>query len=283
MSMGSGDYLLWLTGFTLNLGLLCVLLHKRRFQKFPWFTLLIAQDAVQTIVLFFVHKYPAINFYTYWGFEALDALLHLLVLYEVAHLLLAQCGMNLAGVARRYWSFIVVLIGALVTFTWITPSSPYLTIKVALRIGQMSSICVGGITSLLILVTFFFGLRFRIHAQAVLYGLALYMFGKLWIHTLLLLLGDLQQWSALEVSLKPVYHMTLLIWIACLWFEEPEVRLTPEMQRLLRAEPLSASQPSPSYVGSSSISGWGSLYPAVQEPATPLSTTFSASLQMDRG
>jgi hypothetical protein len=283
MSMGSGEYLLWLTGFTLNLGLLCVLLHKRRFQKFPWFTLLIAQDAVQTIVLFFVHKYPAINFYTYWGFEALDAILHLLVLYEVAHLLLAQCGMSLGGVTRRYWSFIAVLIGALVTFTWLTPSSPYLTIKVALRIGQMSSICVGGITSLLILVTFFFGLRFRIHAQAVLYGLALYMFGKLWIHTLLLLLGDLQQWSALEVSLKPVYHMTLLIWIACLWFEEPEVRLTPEMRRLMRAEPLSSSQPSQSGCGSSSMSGWGSLYPALQEPATPLSTTFSSSLQMDRG
>jgi len=30
---------------------------------------------------------------------------------------------------------------------------------------------------------------------------------------------------------------TLLIWIACLWFEEPEVKLTPEMQQLMRAEP----------------------------------------------
>ena len=236
MKMGTADYLLWVTGFALNLGLLCVLLHKHRFQKFPWFTLLIAQDAVQTIVLFCVHKYPTVNFYTYWSFEALDALLRLLVLYEVAHLLLAQCGMSLAGLARRYWSFVVVLVGALIAFAWLTPSSPYLPVQIALRIGQMSSICVGGVTSLLILVTFFFGLRFRIHAQAVLYGLALYMFGKLWVHTLLLLMGDLQHWSALEVSLKPVYHMTLLIWIACLWFEEPEVKLTPEMQRLLRPE-----------------------------------------------
>jgi len=236
MKMGTGDYLLWVTGFALNLGLLCVLLHKHRFQKFPWFTLLIAQDAVQTVVLFSVHNYPTINFYTYWSFEALDALLRLLVLYEVAHLLLAQCGMSLAGLARRYWSFVIVLVGAFLAFAWLTPSSPYLPVQIALRIGQMSSICVGGVTSLLILVTFFFGLRFRIHAQAVLYGLALYMFGKLWVHTLLLLLGDLQHWSALEVSLKPVYHMTLLIWIACLWFEEPEVKLSPEMKRLLRPE-----------------------------------------------
>jgi hypothetical protein len=235
MNMGVWDYLLWLTGFTLNLGLLCVLLHKRRFQKFPWFTLLIAQDAVQTIVLFCVHKYPTLNFYTYWSFEAFDALLHLLVLYEVAQLLLDQCGMSIAGLARRYWSFIGVLVGVLVAFAWLTPSSP-LPVTLALRLGQMSSICIGGVTSLLILVTFFFGLRFRIHAQAVLYGLALYMFGKLWVHTLLLLLGGLQHWSALEISLKPVYHMTLLIWIACLWFEEPEVRLTPEMQRLMRAQ-----------------------------------------------
>jgi hypothetical protein len=235
--MGAWDNTLWLTGFALNLSLLGVLLHKRRFQRFPWFTLLIAQDAVQTIVLFGVHKYPAINFYTYWGFEALDAILHLLVLYEVGRLLLAQCGMSIAGVARRYWSVVVVLVAALVAFTWFTPSSPYLPIKVALRIGQMSSICVGGVTSLLIVATFFFGLRFRIHAQAVLYGLALYMFGKLWVHTLLLLLGNLQQWSALEVSLKPVYHLTLLIWIACLWFEEPEVKPAPEIQQLMRAEP----------------------------------------------
>jgi len=235
--MGAWDNTLWLTGFALNLSLLGVLLHKRRFQRFPWFTLLIAQDAVQTIVLFGVHKYPAINFYTYWGFEALDAILHLLVLYEVGRLLLAQCGMSIAGVARRYWSVVVVLVAALVAFTWFTPSSPYLPIKVALRIGQMSSICVGGVTSLLIVATFFFGLRFRIHAQAVLYGLALYMFGKLWVHTLLLLLGNLQQWSALEVSLKPVYHLTLLIWIACLWFEEPELKPAPEIQQLMRAEP----------------------------------------------
>ena len=234
--MGSWDYVLWVTGFALNLGLLCVLLHKRRFQKFPWFTLLIAQDAVQTIVLFCVQKYPTINFYSYWSFEALDALLRLLVLYEVAHVLLAQCEMSLAGLARRYWSFLVVLVGVLATVAWLSPSSPYLPIQVALRIGQMSSICVGGVTALLILATFFFGLRFRIHAQAVLYGLALYMFGRMWMHTLLLLMGNLQQWAALEVSLKPVYHMTLLIWIACLWFEEPEVTLTPEMQRAMRLE-----------------------------------------------
>jgi multidrug transporter EmrE-like cation transporter len=231
------DNVLWLTGFALNLGLLCVLLQKRRFQKFPWFTLLIAQDAAQTIVLFLVHGHPRINFYTYWSFEALDALLRLLVLYEVARVLLAQCGMNLSALARRYWSFLVVLVGVLVAFALLTPSSPHLPVEIALRIGQMSSICVGGVISLLILGTFFFGLRFRIHAQAVLYGLALYMFGKLWVHTLLLLLGDLQQWSALEVSLKPVYHLTLLIWIACLWFEEPEVKPTPEMQQLMHAEP----------------------------------------------
>jgi hypothetical protein len=236
MHLGTWDYALWIAGFALNLGLLCVLLHKRRFQRFPWFTLLIAQDAVQTVVLFCVHGYPRINFYTYWSFEALDALLRLLVLYEVAHVLLAQCEMSVADFMRKYWSFCVILVGALLAFVWFTPSSPYLPVKVALRIGEMSSICVGGATSLLILVTFLFGLRFRIHAQAVLYGLALYMFGKLWLHTLLLLLGDLQQWSALEVSLKPVYHMTLLIWIACLWFEEPEVRSTSQMQRLMRPE-----------------------------------------------
>jgi hypothetical protein len=59
----------------------------------------------------------------------------------------------------------------------------------------------------------------------------------MWVHTLLLLLGNLQQWSALEVGLKPVYHLTLLIWIACLWFEEPEVSVTRKTQPMMQAEP----------------------------------------------
>jgi hypothetical protein len=236
MNMGVSDYVLWLTGFTLNLGLLGILLHKRRFRKLPWFTLLIAQDAAQTIVLFCVHKHPTINFYTYWSFEALDALLRLLVVYEVADLLLAQFNLSVRHLLRRYWSFLVGLLAVFVVMVWFTPSSPYLAVRIALLTGQLSSICVGGATFLLVLATFFFGLRFRVHAQAVVYGLALYMFGRLWAHTMLLLLGDLQYWSALEVGLKPVYHLTLLIWIACLWSEEPEVKLTPEMLRLMRLE-----------------------------------------------
>ena len=107
-----------------SLALLCVLLHKRRFQRFPWFTLLIAQDAVQTIVLFCVHNSRAINFYTYWSFETLDALLRMLVLYEVARLLLVQCGMSIVGVARRYWSFLVLLVGVFVAFACIRPRAP---------------------------------------------------------------------------------------------------------------------------------------------------------------
>lgn len=237
MHLGTVDYVLWVSGFCLNLGLVCVLLHKRRFKKFPWFTLLIAQDVAQTIVLFCVHRYPVINFYTYWSFEALDAVLRLFVLYEVAHVLLAQCGMSLTGLLRRYWSFFAVLAGVVAAVAWLSPSSPYFPVQVALRFSQMSSICVGGVTSLLIMATFFLGLRFRIHAQAVLYGLALYMFGKMWVHTLLLLLGNLQQWSALEVGLKPVYHLTLLIWIACLWFEEPDVSMTRKTQPMMHAEP----------------------------------------------
>jgi hypothetical protein len=236
MNVGAWDYVLWVTGFGLNLGLLFVLLHKRRFRRFPWFTALIAQDAIQTIVLFCVHSHPRTNFFTYWSFEAVDGVLHLLVLYEVARVLLAQCELSLGGLVRRYWSFLAVVVGVLATVALLSPSSPNLPLKMALRIGQMSSVCVGGFTSLLILATFFFGLRFRIHAQAVLYGLALYLFGKVWVHTLLLLMGNLQQWAALEVSLKPVYHITLLIWIGCLWFEEPEVKLTPEMQRAMLPE-----------------------------------------------
>ena len=167
MTTGGWDYLLWLTGFALNLGLLCVLLHKRRFQKFP-----------------LVH--PADRPGRGADHRALlrpqipgDQLLYVLELRgarrPVAPARALRGGASPACPVRpehrgRGPALLELSRGAgcgvLVAFAWLTPSSPYFADQVALRIGQMSSICVGGVTSLLILVTFFFGLRFRIHAQA---------------------------------------------------------------------------------------------------------------------
>ena len=51
------EFLFWAVGFSGNLGLLAVLLLKRRLRPFPLFTTLIAASILRTILLYFVLRY----------------------------------------------------------------------------------------------------------------------------------------------------------------------------------------------------------------------------------
>lgn len=232
MNLGIWGYTLWLGGFALNVLLLVVLLRKKRHHQLPWFTLLIAGDVLQTLVLFCVQSYTSLNFYTYWSFETIDAALRMLVVYEAAEILLRQLNMSILGVMRRYWTFSGLILGFVLPIAFYAPVNQPVPIQVALRIGQISSICVGSASILLMLVTFFFGVRFRVHAQAVIYGLSLYMLAKLVMHALIIIMG-VGTWPTFETWLKPVYHLSLMLWIVCLWRDEPRRKLSLEMEKLL--------------------------------------------------
>ncbi|MGB8536426.1 MAG: hypothetical protein WCD57_08435 [Acidobacteriaceae bacterium] len=80
------DLLFWLLGFLENLGLLMVLVYRRRVERFPYFTALITLNVIRTIVLYLVLRYSTrdVYFYSYWSLTVLDTILQLCVVYEVA-------------------------------------------------------------------------------------------------------------------------------------------------------------------------------------------------------
>jgi hypothetical protein len=80
------DFLFWAAGFVEQLALLFVLWYRRRAWVFPYFTALITLNVVRTIVLYIVLHFgtKAGYAYTYWSAAALDVILQLCVVYEVA-------------------------------------------------------------------------------------------------------------------------------------------------------------------------------------------------------
>jgi hypothetical protein len=86
MSLTSMDLLFWAVGFLLNITLLVILCYRHRAKAFPFFTALIAFVVVKTMILYVVQHYGthAAYFYTYWSLSAMDTMLQLCVVYEVA-------------------------------------------------------------------------------------------------------------------------------------------------------------------------------------------------------
>ena len=80
------DFFFSAAGFLENLGLLCVLWHRRLAKKFPFFTALAILSVIRTIALYFVLRHGTKDsyFYTYWSLAILDVALQLGIVYEIA-------------------------------------------------------------------------------------------------------------------------------------------------------------------------------------------------------
>ncbi len=70
------DYLFWAAGFIFNLTLLIILVYRRRFRTFPFFTALISLVVAKTAILYLVRAWanPHDYFYAYWSLTVADTL-----------------------------------------------------------------------------------------------------------------------------------------------------------------------------------------------------------------
>lgn len=250
MQLSVWSMVLWISGYALNLALFAILIYKQRYRTLPLFTLLIGQDFFQSTVLFTVHHYGSLNAYSYAYYigDAVDAILHVLVIWEVAHILIEQhLGLRLHDEIRSHWvAFLFIAVLSVSFFSYATRTDSSLE-AIVLRLGQLSTIGIGGLLLMVLSLTFFFRVKVRVHAQAVIYGLALYTFGRFIVEGAVLLLGT----DVITQSndwLRPVYHICLLLWIVCLWRKEPERALGDEIYTRVRQGRAGINPPMPESV-----------------------------------
>ena len=232
MELNHWDIILWISGYVGNICLMAVLCVKKRYKAFPWFTLFLANELVQDPLLALLARYGAAKhyFYTYWFLDVLDSLLLLLVIFELARAVTQVIDefKNMFRSHDLFWLAAALLITGISCWT-LAPELPNPIVTLALKAATMTSITMCGLTVYVFLAAFFYGVRFRVHAVAITYGLTAYALTRMLVYVAVLNTGSADAWELLSRWSKPLYILMLFGWSLMLWLEEPDRKLSPEM------------------------------------------------------
>ena len=249
MRLSQWDYGLWLTGVAAYLILAAVLVIKKRYRTFPWFSSLLAAEILQSLILSTVcsPRYPLRYFYAYWAGEALNAVLLAAVIFEVARKFSREAGAIEPALLRDLriisWTLPILTSTAVLFFRFL-PDLHHELANLAFKIDTVCAIMMLGLVGTVSLSMYFYGVRFRVHAAAIAYGLLFYAIGRVLVFVAALNTADVYLWLEFERWLKPLYILMLLIWCVVFWFEEPKRKFSREVEWILaQSKMASARQP----------------------------------------
>lgn len=235
------DNALWAASFIGNVVLFLVLALRGRWRQFPIFTTLIGYYALESITLFYVYRAFPFHVYVllYWITFALDFLLQVALIVEVARVVLRPTGSWLKDERTRF--LVSAIIGALIaaglTFA-VHPSVPKSLDAWGIRAYLFTSL----IFCELFLVTMFaaqkLGLVWRNHVMALGQGLTAWALISAAIDVAHSYYGTAHpaDFKTLEHVRALAYIGAVIYWTIAFWLAEPERRELPEeMQKYLVA------------------------------------------------
>jgi len=249
MELSHWDIILWISGYVGNICLMAVLCAKKRYKAFPWFTLFLANELVQDPLLALIAHYGSAKhyFYTYWSLDVLDSLLLLLVIFELSRAVkrVTDENKNLFRSGDLFWLATAVLIMGIGCWV-LAPTMPKPIVTLAFKAATTTSITMCFLTVYVFLSAFFYGVRFRVHAVAITYGLTAYATIRMLVYVAILNTGSADAWELLSRWSKPLYILMLYVWSLMLWLEEPKRKMSPEMHAMiLRSRSIERAQSSP--------------------------------------
>lgn len=236
MELGHWDIILWISGYVGNICLMAVLCAKKRYKAFPWFTMFLANELVQDPLLALIAGYGSAKhyFYAYWSLDVLDSLFLVFVIFELAKAVIRAINDN-EGVFRpleMQWVAAALLLGGIACWIFL-PSLPRPIVTLAFKAATTSTVIMCGLTCYVFLAIFFYGVRFRVHAAAIAYGLTAYVLTRMLVYVAVLNTGSTEVWEWLARWSKPLYILMLFGWSLMLWLEEPKRKITTGMHTLI--------------------------------------------------
>jgi hypothetical protein len=226
------DTALWAAGPLLNAALFCVICLRRRLRTFPVLASWCMFTVVSAIALFFIYRQQSHDVYAiaYWIVEALDALLQIGVVAEVARIVFLPRG-PLGTKGTWLTSLITVGVIAFVIVWWIHPTSPTRAGVWEIRGDLFTSLIVSGMFTLVLLMSQRLGFHWRSHVMSIGYGLTVWAAFALVIGLLHGYLGRSSHYLGIEHARMVIYLSMLSYWIVALWRDEPEKGVpTPQIR-----------------------------------------------------
>lgn len=228
---------LWATGFCELLALLLVLLVRRRWQVFPFFTTYISFQVLEAVTLYGIHRWGSnsIYFWSYWSGVLLDLLLQLTVVFELTRIVLKPTGTWVRDARRMF--ILLGLAGAAVAAAiafGLNPVRPT-TLENWIEKGNLFAAMLNaqlfvamGLSSTRL------GLAWRHHVMRIASGWALWAFVGLFVEGAYSYLGPDWHGVVLDNVRIVAYQISTIYWTITLWLPEPEARtISAEMQSYL--------------------------------------------------
>ena len=227
------DAALWVAGPLVNAVLLMVLLVRRRLLQFSMLALWSAFSIVSSGMLFGASRLdPGTYAHTYWIAEAIDAVLQLAVVVQVARIVFRPLRESIR--AKRLLLTILAAAIALSAFLltlWVHPPARTLAGIVEIRGQLFTSILICSIFTIVLFFSQKLGLYWRSHVMSVGYGLTAWSVASVVLDLVHGYLGRGGHFLAVEHVRMFVYLSILCYWIFALWRDEPErEQLPPEMR-----------------------------------------------------
>jgi len=204
---------LLVTGTTLELAVVVVMLIRGLYRKLPYFFAYAAYDAIGTIVLTALQKHhPAAYFYSYWYGEIISWVLACAVIYEIYASLLREY-----AALQKLGAFLFWLMGAVLVLIalWAAFNSPgsdtFRFVRAVLNLERSMRIVQAGLLVVLFIFASFFGLSWKNYLFGIALGLAVYVCAELAVVAMRAYGGKAQNFSF--TLLKPAaYNLGVLIW-----------------------------------------------------------------------
>ena len=233
MHLNHTDYLFWAAGLLAHIALLVVISTRHRAQTFPFFTALVSANIVKTITLYLVALHGTAHSYriTYFCLTAVDLVLQLCVVYEVALHVFRPTGRWAPDVRRGFVIVVVssITVAAGLTTLAETPARTWLGV-VLIRGNFFSSALMSELFAGMIFLSVTVGLPWKPHAARIAQGLGFYS-----LVTILTEAGHnifgMERSSRISGDLTLLRIVTYLIcvmyWIVMLWRDAPAPRELP--------------------------------------------------------
>jgi hypothetical protein len=237
MNLSTFERVLWVAGFVGQLGLLAVLLVRRRWKEFPVFTALMAFESALTAVLFLVYRIAPAQWYApvYWSYAAVDFLLQVALVLEIARVVLRPTGTWIRD-AKRQFLFMGacgILVAAILAWIVSPPTSGRLeTLEVGANL--FTSLVTCELFVVMSLTANRLGLAWRSHVMAVAQGLTAWASVAVLIDASHSYFGQVRGFLGLEHVKMLAYLATLVFWMIQLWRDEPVRQpISPRLQQYI--------------------------------------------------
>jgi hypothetical protein len=233
MAVHSFIHGLWISSIALQAVLAMVVLTKRLWNRFPFFSAYVVASLLELVVAYVLRTSGPVYVRFYWTAEAITLLLGLGIAYEIfrkifiAHPALRRIAAILFGAA-------VVALVALGIFVveWKTPSGDKSLTSAILVIAEATRILEVGLVMFLFLFSTAFGLHWRQATFGIALGLGIIATVELMAVTMQSELGS-SALSILNLARTSGFNFTLLIWLGYILApERTAVMALPERSQL---------------------------------------------------